>query len=62
MDALEVMVKKPQPKPTHAELSETLEKHIFYEAIRFIAQYKLLRAPETAANWTPRWRKQLMTR
>lgn len=40
------MAKKPQPQPTQAELSATLEKHVFYEAIRFITQYNLLRAPD----------------
>jgi hypothetical protein len=40
------MAEKPLPKPTHAKLSQTLEKHLFYEAVRFITQYNLLRAPD----------------
>src|SRR5262245_34659721 len=32
-------------KPTHAELSRTLEKHLYYEIVRFVSQFELLRVP-----------------
>jgi hypothetical protein len=31
--------------PSHTELAKVLEKHIWYELARFVAQYELLRAP-----------------
>jgi hypothetical protein len=34
------------PTPSHAALSEVLTKHLFYEIVRFVEQYELLRAPD----------------
>jgi hypothetical protein len=34
-----------QTTPSHAELVRVLEKHIWYELARLVAQYELLREP-----------------